>query len=203
MRNESKVQSARSMASIVPALLLLMACRGGTTQSAETARTYGIGTPASAAEIATMDTDVETDGKGLPPGRGDVASGAQLYQAKCASCHGVNGEGLPGTPAGPRLIGREPREGFPFGSDPRHVRTIGNYWPEATTLFDYIRRAMPLQDAGSLSDNEVYSLTAYLLAANEILPSGSSLDSALLVAVKMPAKDRFVPDDRRGGREVK
>ena len=102
-----------------------------------------------------------------------------------------------------RLVGREPREGFGFGNDRKLVRTIGNYWPEATTLFDYIRRTMPLQEAGSLSDDQVYSLTAYLLVANDILPAGATLDSASLMAVRMPAKDRFVPDNRRGGREVK
>jgi cytochrome c len=97
------------------------------------------------------------------------------------------------------LVRREPREGFNFGNDPKLVRTIGNYWPEATTLFDYIKRTMPLSAPGSLSDSDVYSLTAHLLAANEILPAGASLDSASLMAVTMPAKDKFVPDNRRGG----
>ena len=83
------------------------------------------------------------------------------------------------------------------------ARTIGNYWPQATTLFDYIKRTMPLSAPGSLSDDDVYSVTAHLLVANEILPAGSALDSASLVAVRMPALDRFVPDDRRGGREVR
>jgi hypothetical protein len=83
------------------------------------------------------------------------------------------------------------------------VRTIGNYWPEATTLFDYIKRTMPLLEAGSLTDDEVYSLTAFLLAANEILPAGAALDSASLVAVRMPARDRFVPDNRSGGPTVR
>src|SRR5688572_7250178 len=161
---------------------------------------YGIGTPATPAEIAALNTDASPSGVGLPPGSGNATAGAALYQAKCASCHGANGEGVPGNPPGPALIGREPREGFPFGSDPKLVRTVGNYWPEATTLFDYIKRTMPLTAAGSLSDDEVYSLTAYILAANEILPAGASLDSASLMAVKMPAKDRFVPDNRRGGR---
>jgi len=123
--------------------------------------------------------------------------------AQCASCHGAKGEGTPGNPPNPPLVGREPREGFPFGNDPKLVRTVGNYWPEATTLFDYIKRAMPLTAPGVLTDDEVYSLTAYLLVANEILPAGATLDSASLVAVKMPAKGRFVPDNRRGGAEVK
>lgn len=115
-------------------------------------------------------------------------------------CHGEQGEGIP---PNPQLVGREPREGFPFGTDPALVRTIGNYWPHATTLFDYIRRTMPLSAPGSLTDDEVYSLTAWLLVANEVLPPGSRLDSASLVAVRMPARDRFVRDNRRGGREVR
>jgi cytochrome c len=162
--------------------------------------TYGIGTPATAAEVAALNTDVETDGAGLPAGSGDATKGATLYAAQCASCHGAKGEGAPGNPPGPALVGREPREGFGFGNDPKLVRTVGNYWPEATTLYDYIKRTMPLSAAGSLTDDEVYSLTAFILAANEILPAGASLDSASLMAVKMPAKDKFVPDNRRGGR---
>ena len=91
-------------------------------------------------------------GQGLPPGNGDAAKGATLYAAQCASCHGAKGEGAPGNPPGPALVGREPREGFDFGNDPKLVRTVGNYWPEATTLFDYIKRTMPLSAPGSLSD---------------------------------------------------
>ena len=129
-----------------------------------------------------------------------AANYAQRFAAQCASCHGANGEGVAPNPP---LVGREPREGFGFGNDPKLVRTVGNYWPEATTLFDYIKRTMPLSAPGSLSDSDVYSLTAHLLVANEILPAGASLDSTSLMAVRMPARDRFVPDNRRGGREVK
>src|SRR4029079_4920476 len=115
-------------------------------------------------------------------------------RAQCAICHGAAGEGIPPTPA---LIGRDPREGFPFAGAFKLRKTIGNYWPYATTLYDYIRRAMPLPAPGTLSSDDVYSLTAYLLSANEVIPAGSSLDSASLVAVKMPARDKFVRDDRR------
>ncbi|HEX9565137.1 MAG TPA: cytochrome c, partial [Gemmatimonadaceae bacterium] len=134
------------------------------------------------------------------PGRGDAVSGATLYRTHCASCHGNKGEGIAPNPA---LVGRDPRDGFPFGTDPALVRTVGNYWPHATTLFDYIRRTMPLSAPGSLRDDEVYSLTAFLLAANEVIPPDGGLDSASLVAVRMPARDRFVPDDRKGGREIR
>jgi len=161
----------------------------------------GIGRPATAAEVAAVDLDAHPDGHGLPPGRGSVAAGAALYAARCAMCHGARGEGMP--PAYPTLVGREPRTGFPFADDVRHVKTIGNYWPQAVTLFDYLRRAMPYTAPGSLTADESYALTAYLLAANEVLPMTAVLDSASLRAVQMPARDRFVPDDRRGGREVR
>lgn len=176
-----------------------MADRGETAAPAS----YGLGTAASASEVAALNTDASPSGAGVPAGRGDAASGAALFAAQCATCHGAKGEGAAGNPPGPALVGREPREGFGFGNDPKLVRTVGNYWPEATTLFDYIKRTMPLNAPGSLSDNDVYSLTAHLLAANEILPAGATLDSASLMAVRMPGKDHFVPDNRRGGREVK
>lgn len=186
-----------------PCLVSFGACQVADEGQSTSPATYGIGTPATPAEVAALNTDASPSGAGLPAGTGDATSGAALYQAQCASCHGANGEGVPGNPPGPPLIGREPREGFPFGNDPKLVRTVGNYWPEATTLFDYIKRTMPLSAPGSLSDNDVYSLTAHLLVANDILPAGATLDSASLMAVTMPAKDRFVRDDRRGGREVR
>ena len=184
-------------------LVILAACQVADRGASDSPTTYGLGSPASAADIAALNTDVAPSGEGLPPGSGDATRGAALYASQCAGCHGANGEGAPGAPPGPVLVGREPREGFPFGNDPKAVRTIGNYWPEATTLFDYIKRTMPLAAPGSLTDDEVYSLTAHLLVANEILPAGATLDSTSLMAVKMPAKGKFVPDNRRGGAEVK
>ena len=181
----------------------LAACQVADQDDRGTPATYGIGTAATPAEVAALDTDASPSGAGLPAGSGNATAGAALYQAQCSSCHGAKGEGVPGNPPGPPLVGREPREGFGFGNDPKLVRTVGNYWPEATTLFDYIKRTMPLTAPGSLSDNDVYSLTAHLLAANEILPADATLDSASLMAVKMPAKDKFVRDNRRGGAEVK
>ena len=184
-------------------LVVVAACQMADRGASATPATYGLGTPASAAEIAALNTDVSPSGEGLPAGKGDATRGAALYAAQCASCHGANGEGATGSPPNPPLVGREPREGFPFGNDLKLVRTVGNYWPEATTLFDYIKRTMPLTAPGSLSDDDVYSLTAHVLVANEILPAGATLDSASLVAVTMPAKNRFVPDTRRGGPEVR
>jgi S-disulfanyl-L-cysteine oxidoreductase SoxD len=182
---------------------VLAACQVADQDDRGTPATYGIGTAATPAEVAALNTDASPSGAGLPAGSGNATAGAALFQAQCSTCHGAKGEGAPGNPPGPPLVGREPREGFGFGNDPKLVRTVGNYWPEATTLFDYIKRTMPLSAPGSLSDNDVYSLTAHLLVANEILPADATLDSASLMAVKMPAKDRFVRDNRRGGAEVK
>lgn len=161
---------------------------------------FGVGRAAAPAELAAWNVDVNPDGVGLPPGRGTPAEGAAVYAQKCAACHGSRGEGLgTGAAAYPKLIGREPREGFPFGRDLRYVKTVGNYWPYATTLYDYIRRAMPLTAPGSLRPDEVYSLTAFLLAENEIIARDAVVDARTLPAVRMPARGRFVPDDRTGG----
>ena len=203
---ECRVQNAewrRRHLVVVFMAAVLAACQMADQGKEAAPASYGLGTPATPAEIASLNSDVSPSGEGLPPGHGDATRGEALYQAQCASCHGAKGEGVPGNPAGPQLVGREPREGFGFGNDPKLVRTIGNYWPEASTLFDYIKRTMPLTAPGTLSDDDVYSLTAHLLVANEILPAGATLDSASLMAVKMPAKDKFVPDNRRGGKEVK
>jgi mono/diheme cytochrome c family protein len=181
-------------------LVVLAACQVPDHGESATPSTYGIGTSASPAEVAALDLDVSPSGEGLPQGRGDAVAGERIYQAQCASCHGAKGEGVAPYPP---LVGREPREGFSFGNDPKLVRTVGNYWPSATGLFDYIRRTMPLTAPGTLVNSEVYAVTAYLLVANEILPAGAALDSTSLMAVNMPAKDRFVPDDRRGGKEVR
>jgi cytochrome c len=94
------------------------------------------------------------------------------------------------------LVGREPRQGFPFGRDPRLVKTVGNYWPYASTLYDYVNRAMPLDAPGSLTPDEVYSLVAFLLWRNEIIPNTDEMNAQTLPRVVMPARDRFVPDNR-------
>jgi S-disulfanyl-L-cysteine oxidoreductase SoxD len=159
---------------------------------------YGIGRAPTRAEIAAWNTDIGPEGTELPPGKGSARDGETVYRTQCAACHGVRGEGLAVYPA---LIGRDPRgEDFDFASDPTIPRTIGNYWPHATTLYDYIRRAMPLFTPGSLSADETYAVTAYLLAANRVIPDSAVLDAAALRAVQMPARDRFVPDDRSPAR---
>lgn len=163
---------------------------------------YGLGATAPDSLIARWNSDIGPDGAELPQGKGSAADGVKLYATACASCHGVGGVG--GIAPNPRLVGRDSAaEGFKFASDPSLTKTIGNYWPYATTLFDYIRRAMPLATPGTLTDDQVYALTAYLLAANQVIPQGTTLDAASLREVKMPYRDRFVPDDRTGGPGVR
>jgi mono/diheme cytochrome c family protein len=159
----------------------------------------GIGRAATAAEIAKLDIDVMPDGRGLPAGRGTVAEGATLYAAKCQACHGAGGAGA----SAERLVGRESGPNFNFAMDPKLVKTVGNYWPYATTLYDYTYRAMPFMQPGTLTPNETYALVAYILALNKIVPEDAVMDQATLPKVVMPARDRFVPDNRRGGKLVK
>jgi mono/diheme cytochrome c family protein len=202
----SRKPEAGRRAALVCALLvaipLLAACSGDSSANAEPTRRYALGRAAAPAEIELWHTEIGPDGTELPAGSGTVEAGAMIFNAKCASCHGPNGEGMP--PVYPAIVGRDPKgENFVFSTDPKIVRTIGNYWPYATTVFDYVRRAMPYTQPGSLTNDEVYALTAYLLAANKVIPMTSTLDAASLRTVKMPYVDRFVRDDRRGGREVR
>lgn len=157
---------------------------------------YGVGRPAADSEIARWDVDVSPNGVGLPQGQGTPAQGAAVFAAKCSSCHGAGGEG---TPAGPALVGGAPADSFQFGRDPKLVKTVGNYWPYATTLFDYVRRTMPINAPGTLTNSEVYAVVAHLLAVNGVIDRTAVMDSVTLPAVKMPARDKFVPDDRKGG----
>jgi mono/diheme cytochrome c family protein len=156
---------------------------------------FGFGTPATAAEIARLDLDVRPDGRGLPPGSGTVVAGQVLYAARCAACHGKTGT------EGPQSVLVSSAVPGPAGS--RKVKAIGNYWPYATTLFDYIRRAMPFNAPGTLTDAEVYSLTAFLLEANKIIKPDAVMDAYTLPRVEMPAQKLFVPDDRQGGQEIR
>lgn len=161
---------------------------------------FMLGTPASAAQLAAIDIDANASGIGLPPGRGSYAEGVALYGARCASCHGPKGEGIAPFPPLVRAGGDTT---FGFGNDVRLVKSIGNYWPYATTLYDYIHRAMPFDAPGSLRPNEVYGLVAYLLAENRIIDQSAVMDAKSLRAVRMPARGRFVPDNRGGSTRVR
>ncbi|MDH4108575.1 MAG: c-type cytochrome [Gammaproteobacteria bacterium] len=143
----------------------------------------GLGEPLTAEQVAALDFVVMPDGSGLPDGSGDARTGAELYRQHCLACHGENGrDGVSDALAG----GHGTIEG------PVPEKTVGSYWPYATTVFDYIRRAMPYQEPGSLSEDEVYALTAYLLYLNEIVDEDQVLDRATLPAVRMPNRDNFV-----------
>lgn len=157
---------------------------------------FAFGHAPSDSMLARMNRDIGQDGAELPLGHGSVAAGATLFAAQCAVCHGKSGEG--GVPPNPVLVGRDPKaEDFAFAKDMKLVHTIGNYWPYATTIFDYVRRAMPLSAPGTLTDDQVYAVTAFLLAANKVIPDSTTLDAASLRAVKMPYRDRFIVDDRK------
>lgn len=171
-----------------------------TAPVAEYPAAFGLGRTATREEIRAWDIDVNPTGEALPPGRGTWEQGRQLFATQCAGCHGAKGEGIP--PHYPMLISAEPRD-FSFADDFRKTKTIGNYWPYATTLYDYIARAMPLTAPGSLTPDQVYAIVAYLLAENQVTGRDVVMDKAALLAVKMPGAGRFVPDDRTGGPEFR
>ena len=185
----------------IATVAVLAAC-GPSDSDPRSPQRMGLGREVPTHEVAMVNRDVGPDGAELPTGSGTAAEGATIFAAKCASCHGVKGEGMPPYP---KLIGRAAdAEGFKFGASETNLdRTIGNYWPYATTVFDYVRRAMPQMTPGTLTDPEVYALTAFLLAENQVIPRDAALDATSLRAVKMPYQDRFVPDNRKGGREVR
>ncbi len=152
---------------------------------ASQAGSYGFGSVPDAKEIAAVDIAVGPDGENLPTGKGTVPEGAALYKAQCASCHGATGTEGPRD----RLVG---------GQLP--VKTIGSYWPYATTLFDFIRRAMPLPKPGALSNSEVYALTAWLLHQNQIIEEDAVMSAETLPKVLMPNREGFVNDPRTATR---
>jgi S-disulfanyl-L-cysteine oxidoreductase SoxD len=141
------------------------------------------GKPVTAADIAAWDISIGPDGAGLPPGKGTVAQGETVYAAKCQACHGEKGGGNPND----RLVGGAGT----IAPDKAAVKTVGSYWPYATTLFDYVRRAMPWDKPKSLSDEEVYSVAAYVLYLNGVIGPDEVLDAQSLPKVKMPNRDGF------------
>ena len=151
--------------------------------SAQADESPGLGVPLSKADVAELDYVVLPDGSGLPPGSGSVGEGEGLYAAHCLACHGERGEdGI-----NDRLAG-----GHGTIDGARPVKTVGSFWPYATTLFDYIRRAMPYQQPGTLTADEVYALSAYVLHINGIVPDSARLDAETLPNVEMPNSDNFV-----------
>lgn len=180
--------SMPSRAAWVGCVALLIAGCAVPTQKVEPPR---LGVAATAADAARFDLDVFPDGRGLPAGRGNVAQGAPLFAQHCAGCHGSRGRGA----SAEELVG---------GSEPLNSafpdKTLGLYWPYATTLFDFIRRSKPMTNPGSLSADEVYALTAWLLAADGVIAADAELDAAALAAVKMPNRLGFIGIDAPAGR---
>lgn len=151
-----------------------------------------LGTTPTGAELAHY-FSYPADGRGLPPGSGSYAQGREIYQAKCIACHGAK---LEGTKLGDKLIGG--RDTLVNNSPAKApVKTVESYWPYASTLYDYVKRAMPFNAPGSLSDDEVYALTAYILGEANIVPKGAVMNAATLPAVQMPNRNGFVSPDPR------
>jgi cytochrome c len=189
---------------LIPLVILLAACGPGgdgepavageisvTEFNAPSARSsghFGYGKTATAEEIAGWDIDIRPDGLGLPPGAGTPEDGEMMYEDKCALCHGSFGEGVGRYPV---LAGGEGTL-----SEPRPEKTVGSFWPYASTLWDYIHRAMPFAEPESLSDDDVYAITAYVLYLNDLLEYDFELNQGNLASIEMPNRDGFFIDDR-------
>ena len=148
-----------------------------------------LGHPADPAEIAAWDISIQPDGTGLPAGSGTPAEGAKIYAAKCAQCHGQDGKGGAVSPT--PLVG-----GGPITDISASIKTISNFWPYSTTVFDYIRRAMPYQQSKSLTNDQIYAVSAYILHLNGIIGADDAVDAQSLPKVKMPNRDGFIPFPR-------
>ena len=174
----------KSLAAGTAAVAILLA---GQSAMAQDGNRLDVGQAVSESELKSWNIDIGTDGAGLPPGQGSVQMGKVVYETKCVACHGVEGQGEPMD----RLAGGQ---GTLKSAMP--VKTIGSYWPYATTVFDYVRRAMPLDNPQSLSAGEVYALTAYLLHLNGIVGSDAIMNAQTLPKVRMPNQAAFHPDPR-------
>jgi cytochrome c len=182
----------RTTASSSPTLIFrltqgALAICGLLSFAADAQTSYGIGRSPTAAEIAAWNIDVGPDGRNFPPGSGTVERGREIYAAQCSSCHGAKGEGGLGDAlaGGAGTLGTE-----------QPVKTVGSYWPYASTLFDYIRRAMPLNAPQSLSTGDVYAVSGYVLYLNGLVSDRATVDAKLLSELRMPNRDGFVADPR-------
>jgi cytochrome c len=151
------------------------------------AQKYGVGRPPTAEEAKKWDLSIGPDGSGLPEGSGTAVEGKQVFERRCQRCHGAGGVGGDEPP----LVG-----GQGTLATPKPLKTVGSFWPYATTLFDYIRRAMPFKQPGTLNDAQVYAVTAYILHLNKIVGENQSMDAKALAAVKMPNREGFTADPR-------
>ena len=189
----SKLASYFAIVSLVGSIALLSAVQAPAqqvaTRQAASSPKLGLGRPALPEEIKAWDTDVRPDGEGLPPGKGTVKQGDEIFQAQCAACHGEFGQG----------VGRWPVLAGGAGTlkADRPDKTIGSFWPELSTVFDYVKRAMPYGNAQSLSNDDVYALTAYLLSMNDVVKDENfELNEKNFTSIKMPNASAFFDDDR-------
>jgi hypothetical protein len=187
---------------LVIAVAIVSASAGLSVAAAEMP-TYGVGRAPTTEEIKAWDLTIPPDGRGLPPGSGTAAIGKGVFEEKCAPCHGPQAD----DPKYRLLVGRfRPLTAaqLPESIDPfvggKPVLTIGNYWQYATTLWSYIRRAQPFDEPGSLSPDQVYAVTAYLLYLNGIVGEQDVLDAKTLPQIKMPNREGFVSDSAKGAK---
>ena len=179
--------SRNVIAGIVPAALVL-ACSTSTTGPSTLPAGPRLGHEATPQQIAALDLSIPPSGAGLPAGAGSVKQGEAVYAGKCLACHGAEGAGKPAD----RLVG-----GVGSLATVSPVRTVGSYWPYATTLFDYVRRGMPTTAPRSLTNDEVYAVSAYILNLNGIIAADAVMNAQTLPQVKMPNRDGFVDYSRR------
>jgi cytochrome c len=168
------------------ASVLAVAFAGAAALAAQTPAN-GLGRPATPEEIRNLGTAIAPDGGGLPEGSGTVAQGREVFAARCSRCHGDKAQG----DVGPALVG-----GQGTLATPRPLKTVGSFWPYATTVWDYVNRAMPFDEPGLLKAPEVYAVVAYILNSNGIIPADSVMDARSLPKVRMPNRDGFVADPR-------
>jgi S-disulfanyl-L-cysteine oxidoreductase SoxD len=171
-----------SMRKLIAAGALLALCSPAFAQSPN------LGKPISPEDLASWDISIGPDGAGLPPGSGTAKQGEAVFAAKCQACHGAKGAGQPND----RLVGGQ---GSLPGDKPA-IKTVGSYWPYATTLFDYVRRAMPYVESKSLSPDETYAVAAYILNLNGVIGDTDVINAQTLPGVKMPNREGFVPFHR-------
>ncbi len=171
----------------VGTVALTLACVWAVGAAGEDGGGYGLGRAATDEEIRAWNIDVSPTGEGLPPGQGTAKQGAQVFAAKCAMCHGPTGTEGPKD----RLVG-----GQGTLTTGKPIKTIGSYWPYATTLYDFINRAMPFNAPGSLNPDEIYSVIAWLLFQNGIVKDDAVIDARTLPQIQMPNRNGFIPDPR-------